>query len=187
MKEKFIHLALLVASLLYAYRSGRASEQFWEIVAPPIWVVSGIVLWHVVLTSVRLFREIEEEQRSRVVERKSSILTASGSPARLQIHPQPIPFYQAKIIGVAVLFSVLPVGGSYLVWKKSRVPQVPAQNTPPPQGTIVNQRTTGPGSPAVQGVRGDVSITIDQSSSGSEKQQPRSSGQAQKRKAKKQP
>ena len=44
----------------------------------------------------------------------------------------------------------------------------PAATDPAPPAPIVQQSTSGPGSPVVHDVRGDVTITVDQSSSKSE-------------------
>ena len=80
---------------------------------------------------------------------------------------------------LAVLMAVSAlVGGIFLSYRKSSQTQVsaPTQATAPgpkqqqSQSEVI-QHTTGQGSPAVQGVQGDVTITIDQSS-GSTKQKP---------------
>lgn len=61
-------------------------------------------------------------------------------------------------------------GGMVLAYFKTARPAVsPPQSSSAPvrpqqQMNQVQQTTTGPGSPAVQGVQGDVTITIDQSS-----------------------
>lgn len=63
------------------------------------------------------------------------------------------------------------VGGLCLSYSRVSTPPGPtSQNgmAPPPTPHQVNQQiqqtTSGPGSPAVQGVQGDVTITVDQSS-----------------------
>ena len=63
-------------------------------------------------------------------------------------------------------------GGLTLAFLKSSRPSAasppPAAAAQPIQKNQVEQTTTGPGSPIVQGVQGDVTITVDQSS-GTEK------------------
>jgi hypothetical protein len=61
------------------------------------------------------------------------------------------------------------VGGlalDFLQVSRSQIPQVPpnAARSAPQQSNRVQQTTTGAGSQAVQGVQGDVIITVDQSS-----------------------
>jgi hypothetical protein len=60
-------------------------------------------------------------------------------------------------------------GGMVLAYLKTARPAVSPQSSSAPvlpqqQINQVQQTTTGPGSPAVQGVQGDVTITVDQSS-----------------------
>lgn len=59
-------------------------------------------------------------------------------------------------------------GGLIIAYVQSPKPVIPAARSDAAkvqqQTNQVQQNTTGPGSPAVQGVQGDVTITIDQSS-----------------------
>jgi hypothetical protein len=71
------------------------------------------------------------------------------------------------------------LGGIFLSYKKSGQPAAmpPGQTATMPvtkqqTNTKVIQETTGQGSPAVQGVQGDVTITIDQSSGTAKKKPP---------------
>lgn len=82
------------------------------------------------------------------------------------------------ITPLAVFMAVCSLfGGIFLSYKKSLQPPTgsPSQSgaAPAPQqqqtNTKVIQKTTGQGSPAVQGVQGDLTITIDQSSGESKK------------------
>src|SRR5690348_15137298 len=68
---------------------------------------------------------------------------------------------------VAAILAVLSVaGGLYLSARQmSQVAKSP-NAAPQQQNTKVQQSTTGAGSPAVQGVQGDVTITVDQSNTG---------------------
>jgi len=73
---------------------------------------------------------------------------------------------------VAVAMAVITlVGGLYLSYSRVFTPPGRATQTgmaPPPIQHQANQQiqqtTSGPGSPAIQGVQGDVTITVDQSS-----------------------
>jgi len=72
---------------------------------------------------------------------------------------------------VAVATAVLTLVGCFAVEflgtaKSTDVPKdkAAAGSTPQKQSNEVHQSTSGPGSPAVQGVQGDVAITVDQSS-----------------------
>lgn len=73
---------------------------------------------------------------------------------------------------VAVIVAVMALGGglvlAYVEAPKSLpTPAAQAIRTPAQQQTNnVQQTTSGQGSPAVQGVQGDVTITVDQSGSG---------------------
>jgi hypothetical protein len=79
-------------------------------------------------------------------------------------------------MGMAVLALT---GGLTLAYLKSQ-PQATPQSTPAPapqpapktQTNMVEQTTTGPGSPAVQGVQGDVTINVDQSSGAPKEKSP---------------
>jgi hypothetical protein len=81
---------------------------------------------------------------------------------------------------VAVTMAVVAlVGGLALAYRQGSSPS-PAQTQPgPPPAPAkqqtnqkIEQTTSGPGSPAVQGVQGDVNITVDQSSSSGKPQNP---------------
>lgn len=73
---------------------------------------------------------------------------------------------------VAAIMAVMALAGGMLLslFKRSRPPlNPPAQATSAPvhsqqQSNQVQQTTSGQGSPAVQGVQGNVTITVDQSS-----------------------
>jgi hypothetical protein len=66
----------------------------------------------------------------------------------------------AAVVGLA--------GGLIIAYAQILKPTIPSvRSAAPPvqqQTNQVQQSTTGPGSPAVQGVQGDVTITVDQSS-----------------------
>lgn len=62
---------------------------------------------------------------------------------------------------MAVLALAAGLGLAYL--KTAAVPQPPPKAQVPAQTNNIQQTTTGKGSPIVQGVQGDVTITVDQS------------------------
>ena len=68
---------------------------------------------------------------------------------------------------VAMIVAVMALaGGLALAFLQAPKPRAPVVQTGAPaaqQNTQVQQTTSGPGSPAVQGVQGDVTITVDQS------------------------
>ena len=71
----------------------------------------------------------------------------------------------------AVCAAVLALGGSLILAyiQTAKLAASPRQLTQAPaqqQTNQVQQTTSGPGSPAVQGVQGDVTITVDQSTGG---------------------
>jgi hypothetical protein len=88
---------------------------------------------------------------------------------------------------VAMAMAVLALAGgltlAYLKRPQQAAPQLlpapAAQATSKTQSNQVEQKTTGEGSPNVQGVQGDVTITVDQSS-GTAKGKPPSGNKAEK-------
>lgn len=80
-------------------------------------------------------------------------------------------------VAMAVAFVAL-AGGLVLAYLQTPKPVTPAAQTiaaPAQQqqtNQVVRQSTTGPGSPAVQGVQGDVTITVDQSGGKGKPQKP---------------
>jgi hypothetical protein len=74
-----------------------------------------------------------------------------------------------------VIAAIALVGGLVLAHVQVAKPAASSlQTNPPPAPTNqqVQQKTTGQGSPAVQGVQGDVTITVDQSKEKTEIQKP---------------
>jgi hypothetical protein len=75
-------------------------------------------------------------------------------------------------------------GGLFLEYVHPPTPTTPAAqiNTAPAQlqTNQVQQSTTGPGSPAVQGVQGDVSVTVDQSTGEAKPKKPAKKNPAEK-------
>lgn len=73
---------------------------------------------------------------------------------------------------LAMAMAVLALTGGLTLAYLKRPPQAAPQTVPAPaaqpasktQTNVVEQTTTGAGSPAVQGVQGDVTISVDQSS-----------------------
>lgn len=65
-----------------------------------------------------------------------------------------------------LLAAAVVVGAFFLAYRETKpsVASEPAKPSAPAkqQSNTANQVTSGPGSPAVQGVQGDVSITVDQ-------------------------
>ena len=88
---------------------------------------------------------------------------------------------------LAIAMAVLALTGGLTLAYLKRPPQaapqtisVPAaQATPKTQTNLVDQKSTGAGSPNVQGVQGDVTINVDQSS-GTWKEKPASKKTAEK-------
>jgi hypothetical protein len=117
MKEKIIHGLLLVATLLFWIISGRVTEHLWENVAPWIWALSIILIYHALLSAVKLNREIDTEQRDGFIERESPIFSASGRRATWPVQPEPIPQYHLKIICLALLFCGPALLASYITLK----------------------------------------------------------------------
>jgi len=65
----------------------------------------------------------------------------------------------------------------------ARGPGEEKQTQPPPsqrQNNVVQQKTSGPGSPTIQGVQGDVNVTVDQSSGKTKPEKPQPKKPAQK-------
>jgi hypothetical protein len=77
---------------------------------------------------------------------------------------------------VAMIVAVMALaGGLVLAYLQTPKPAAPVVKTAAPatqQNTQVQQTTSGPGSPAVQGVQGDVTITVDQSGANPEHAKP---------------
>lgn len=67
------------------------------------------------------------------------------------------PWAVRTMIGVAGLSIVAGIG--LLLWKVEKSPRLPTQQV----NGVIQQQTSGPGSPNVQGVQGDVTIEVDQS------------------------
>lgn len=77
-------------------------------------------------------------------------------------------------VAVAVA-AVALAGGLILAYVQAPRPAAPAAQTtktPAQQTNQVQQSTSGAGSPAVQGVQGDVTITVDQSDGGAKPKKP---------------
>ena len=81
---------------------------------------------------------------------------------------------QRWLAPLAVCAAIAALAGglalSYVRVSKSVAPAVNTSNPPMQQTNKVQQSSSGAGSPNVQGVQGDVTITVDQSSAGSKTQ-----------------
>jgi hypothetical protein len=130
LKEKLVHAILMLGALAYAYKKGKASEQFWEIVAPPVWVLSLILAWHAITTAVRLRDELKEEKNIGLTERELSILLPSGKPAKVTVPPDVVPYYGPKVLGIVLMLCLLAFIPSYVVWQRIRAEAVPAISEP---------------------------------------------------------
>jgi hypothetical protein len=77
---------------------------------------------------------------------------------------------------VAVAVAALALAGglilAYVQVPRPAAPVTPITKAPSQQTNQVQQSTTGAGSPAVQGVQGDVTITVDQSDGGAKQKKP---------------
>jgi hypothetical protein len=116
LKEKIIHLVLAIFAFAYATERGRASEQFWEILAPLIWGLCLAVVWHSIATASRLIAEITQEQATPVGSRTSAILQGSGHPITIPVMPEVVRFYGVKILGITAVLCALAVLASYGTW-----------------------------------------------------------------------
>jgi len=67
------------------------------------------------------------------------------------------------VLALLVILSILGLGGFYVLRSNRYSGKVVPSKRDSSSPNAVKQTTTGPGSPAVQGVDGDVTITVDQS------------------------
>src|ERR1700733_4181964 len=88
MKEKFIHAIVMFGALVFSYRRGKAAEQVWEIVAPVIWTLCALLIWHAIATWIRLARELARENSAPLVERETELFLGSGKRATVLVRPQ---------------------------------------------------------------------------------------------------
>ena len=78
MKAKFLHIAIGLGGIAFAYERHRAADQFWEVAAPLVWVLSFSVVWHAIATAIRLNHEIV----TRATERESFHGSDASDPSR---------------------------------------------------------------------------------------------------------
>jgi hypothetical protein len=131
MKEKLVHGAIMVGALYVAYLRGRAAEEFWEIVAPVLWVLSAILIWHALVTAIRLNREIKLENNTGSIERELPIFSSSGTRATIRVAPQVIPFYKLKIVCITLILCIIAVVAAFLSLQRIRIEAVPPRMATP--------------------------------------------------------
>ena len=142
MKEKLIHAVLMVGALGVAYLKGKAHEQFWEIVAPVVWVLSVFLAFHAIRTAIKLYDEVRQEQNTGTIERESSILSPSGARAKFLVVPEPVRFGGLQIFTIAAILCVIAILLSYLTLQRIRaeaVPLLPPSAPPAPLPSISYQ------------------------------------------------
>jgi hypothetical protein len=113
MKEKIIDIGLLLTTLLYWFFSGKVSAHFWESVAPWIWVICAVVMWHSVSAARLLFGELKQQEVGSRKRERSLVLSQYGDP--LELPKTQVPMYRTKIVGIVVLIWGICMVCSYAV------------------------------------------------------------------------
>jgi len=86
-------------------------------------------------------------------------LCTTGFVALVLVNPMHFDRKQRISLSIVIVAFAYFLGHSIDIRRPNEV-----QSTPMPQSpAVIQQKTTGPGSPAIQGVQGDVTVTVDQS------------------------
>jgi hypothetical protein len=133
--EKAIHVVLALGALAAAYKRGKASEQFWEIMAPIVWALSVLLIWHTIATAIRLWRENKLEKDRGMTERELPILGVSGTRVKVFVSPDVVPFFILKISGITLMLCIIAIVPVYLTLRGVGIEaESPPITSPAPPG-----------------------------------------------------
>ncbi len=93
------------------------------------------------------------------VEKSLIPICATGFVALVLVNPMRFDWKQRVSISVTIMSFAYFLSHSIDIRRAKEVQSTPVPQTP----VVIQQKTTGPGSPAIQGVHGDVTVTVDQS------------------------
>lgn len=129
MKESPFDKLVIVCTLIFFVLRG-IFWQRWEFVAPLVWAICAVVLVHAVIAALKVSAEIGKEAVQPATEIRSSILTPSGEPVRINIAHETPRAYKLQLLAAVILVAGLCGWASFAAWTKGNG-DVSAEQRPP--------------------------------------------------------